>query len=115
MLGRLHNRVCRVTQRLLVRRSAAAAAAGAAVLLLTILAVVPPSGPAAVAASRLAVTVRLTDRGCTLPRTVRSRSLRIRVVNRGRYGHTFTIAGHRASPHPGRETVLRVSFPRPGR
>jgi hypothetical protein len=88
---------------------------GTAALILAALAAVPPSGPAAVTASPLAVTVRLTDRGCIVPPTVLSRSLRIRVVNRGRYVHTFTIAGHRSSPRPGTAALLRVRFPRIGR
>jgi hypothetical protein len=75
----------------------------------------PPSGPAAVGASSLAVTVRLTDRGCVVPQTVLSRSLRIRVVNRGRFVHTFTIAGHRSSPRPGGAALLHVRFPHIGR
>src|SRR6185437_1058021 len=78
------------------------------------LAAVPPSGPAALPGPPF-VTVRLTDHGCRVPRTVRSAWLRIRVVNRGRYVHTFTIRGRRLSLHPGRKAVLRVSFPRPGR
>jgi len=83
------------------------------VLLLGIFAAMPPSGPAAVVAPPL-VTVRLTDHGCRVPRTVRSAWLRIRVVNRGRQVHTFTIRGHRSSPRPGHKGLLRVSFPRPG-
>jgi hypothetical protein len=61
------------------------------------------------------MTVRLTDRGCAVPRTVRSPVLRIRVVNRGRHVHTFTIRGRRSSPRSGHRTVLRVSFPHSGR
>jgi len=84
------------------------------VILFVILAAVPPSGPAALPGPPL-VTVRLTDHGCRVPRRVRSAWLRIRVVNRGRYVHTFTIRERRLRLHPGRKAVLRVSFPRPGR
>lgn len=89
--------------------------AGAAVLVAAILAaVLAPAGPAAVAKPPL-VTVRLSDRGCRVPRTARSAWLRIRVVNQGRAVHTFTIRGHHSSPRPGHTAVLRVSFPRSGR
>jgi phosphatidylinositol-3-phosphatase len=110
-----HNRLGQSSPRLPARRRAAAAAAAAATVVLGILAAAPPWGPAAVAASPVAVTVRLTDHGCTVPPTVRAGSLVIRVVNRGRYVHTFRIAGHRSSPRPGRTAVLRVRVPRPGR
>jgi len=115
MLRPSHNRFAPTSQRRPASRGAVLAAAGIAVLALAALAAAPASGPAAVAGSRLAVTVRLTDRGCIVPPTVLSRSLRIRVVNRGRYVHTFTIAGHHSSPRPGTAAVLRVRFPRIGR
>jgi len=87
MLRPSHNRFAPTSQRRPASRGAVLAAAGIAVLALAALAAAPASGPAAVAGSRLAVTVRLTDRGCIVPPTVLSRSLRIRVVNRGRYVH----------------------------
>ena len=114
MPRRLFNRNDTTSQMRPVPRSAALAA-GAAAVLVAGLAVAPPSGPAAVVGSTLAVTVRLTDRGCVVPRTVQSRSLRIHVVNRGRDAHTFTIAGHSSSPGPGKTAVLLVRFPRIGR
>ena len=98
----------------LVRRNAAAVATGAVALLLAVLVAASPWGPAAGAASTRAVTVRLTDHGCVLPRTVRAGSLLFRVVNRGRYVHTFAIAGHRSSPRPGQTTVFRAGFHHPG-
>jgi hypothetical protein len=115
MLTWFHKRSPRILRSPRVPRAAALVAACIATALLAALAATPSSGPAAVAASRLAVTVRLTDRGCTVPQTVQSLSPRIRVVNRGRYVHTFTIAGRHTSPPPGRASVLRVRFPRIGR
>ncbi|HEU5244248.1 MAG TPA: alkaline phosphatase family protein [Gaiellaceae bacterium] len=111
----LINRVLEpATRRPGLRRKAIAASAGAAVLLVGLV-IASLAGPAAVAASPLAVTVRLTDRGCSVPRVVRAPSLLIRVVNRGRYVHTFTIARRRSSPPPGTTKVLHVRFPRAGR
>jgi phosphatidylinositol-3-phosphatase len=111
----LFNRVFQpVAGRLGVRRRAALVAVGAAVLLAG-LAAAFLTDPAAVAAAPLAVTVRLTDRGCTVPPAVHARSLLIHVVNRGRYMHTFTIARHHSSPQPGATAVLRVHFPHAGR
>ena len=114
MPRRLFNRNDTTSQMRPALRSVATAA-GVAAVLVAALAVAPTSGPAAVAGSTLAVTVRLTDHGCVVPRTVQSRSLRISVVNRGRHAHTFRIAGHRSSPSAGRTAVLRVRFPRIGR
>jgi hypothetical protein len=111
----MHKQFFSSLQRLLVPRGAALAAAGAAAAVVAVLAAAPPPGPAAVAASSPKVTVRLTDRGCAVPRAIRSRSVRIRVVNRGRFVHTFTIAGRHSSPRPGQAAVLRVRFPRIGR
>jgi phosphatidylinositol-3-phosphatase len=106
----------RIARRLFARRRRVVlVAASVAVFLAAILAAaVPPSGPAAISGAPI-VTVRLTDHGCRVPRTVRAARVRIRVVNRGRHVHTFTIRGRRSSPRPGRTGVLRMSFPRPGR
>jgi hypothetical protein len=114
MPRQLHNRRTASSSGLPVRRKAAATAASAVALLLAVLVAAPPWGPAAGAASSLAVTVRLTDHGCVVPRTVRAGSLLFRVVNRGRYVHTFRIGGRRSSPRPGKTTVLRIGFRRPG-
>ena len=102
------------SSRLAVGRRPTVAAVGAAALVLSALAAAPPWGPSALAASPPAVTVRLTDRGCTAPKTVHPPTVLIHVVNRGRFVHTFTIAGHRSSPRPGTTAVLRVRFRRPG-
>jgi hypothetical protein len=60
------------------------------------------------------VAVRLTDRGCTLAASARSRDVEFRVANEGHVRLAFAIAGRRIVVQPGRAARVAVEFPHAG-